>query len=293
MIIEQLKDLKKKASTTLAITLIASVGILIAALITQKSEIIPFAVAPFLIGLIIVASLKAKFSKLFKTAFVADALKSTFENLVYTPEKGFDRNVIASTGMIRMGDRYSSNDYISGKYHNVGFEQSDLKIQEVHTYTDSKGQTHTEVENIFVGKWMIFDFNKNFQANIQVRTKNFYNSKLKTQWGGMKYQEVKMEDEAFNKQFKIYAQSEHEAFYILTPSFMEKLKETATGLGGRVMFCFIDNKLHIALNNSKDAFEYSIFGKLDEQVINDYVFKEIKLITDFVDKLSLENDIFK
>lgn len=37
--------------------------------------------------------------------------------------------------------------------------------------------------------------------------------------------DIETEDVEINNSFNIYAQTEHEAFYILTPSFMEKLKK--------------------------------------------------------------------
>ena len=288
---EELISLRKRAIVTIAtsipITILAGIIIFI-----KRPEYIFIVIPLILIPIIIFAVINKKFNAIFKEEFVKDALKSVFDNLVFDPSKGISRSTIANTGMIYMGDRFYSNDLISGTYKDVKFVQSDVKIQDEETYTDSKGHTHTQIINILVGKWMIFDFNKTFKANVQVKSKFFSFSKL-GKFGDSRYQTVKMEDEDFNKKFSIHAQNEHDAFYILTPQLMEKIKNLNEGLKGRMMLCFIDNKLHVALNNNKDSFEYSLFGKLDEAQINDYVSKEIKIITDFVDKLSLENDIFK
>lgn len=292
MIIEKLKGLRKKAFTTLFITGFLVIVCVIFGLILKKQFIFYIAFFVLVVGIIVISVFSSEYKKIFKTNFVAESLKSVFDNLQYNPDAGIDESLIKSTGMIRMGNMYHANDYISGSYHNVSFVQSDIKIQDEHIHYDSDGHAHSEIENIFVGRWMIFDFNKRFSANVQVRTKNFYNSKLKIDKGESKYEEVKMEDDLFNKEFKIYAQNEHDAFYILTPHFMEKLKDVTDTLNTRIMFCFIDNKLHIAINNSKDAFEYSIFSKVDESTIKDYVFKEIDVIVNFVEKLSLESDIF-
>lgn len=288
---EELRKLQKQAKTLLAITipLAIIVGIV---LFLYKPEYIFFAIIVIIIPIIYCAFISKKYKTIFKEVFVKDALNAIFSDLVFDPNRGIDRSTIANTGMIYMGNRFSSNDYISGKYKDVSFVQSDVTIQDVETHTDSKGHTTTEVVNILVGKWMIFDFNKTFKANVQVKSKFFSYSKL-GKFGDSRYKTVKMEDEDFNKKFTIHAQDEHDAFYILTPQLMQRIKELNDGLKGRMMFCFIDNKLHVALNNNKDSFEYGMFRKLDEQVINEYVSKEIKIITDFVDKLNLENDIFK
>lgn len=269
-------------------TILAGIIILI-----KRPQFIFIVIPLILIPIIMYAVINNKFKAIFKEEFVKDALRSVFDNLTYDPKSGIDRETIADTGMLYMGNRFSSNDLISGTYKDVKFIQSDVQIQDVETHVDSEGHSHTEVHNILIGKWMIFDFNKTFKANIQVKSKFFSYSNLGFKLGESKYKTVKMEDEDFNKKFTIHAQDEHDAFYVLTPQLMERIKSLNEGLKGKMMFCFIDNKLHVALNNNKDSFEYSVLKKLDENVIKDYVSGEIRIITDFVDKLNLENVIFK
>ena len=225
------------------------------------------------------------FSKEFKNIFVLRSLKNIFEDVTYNPEKGFSESFIRSVGMISTGDSYESNDYISGKYRNISFEQSDVHIQEEHESTDSEGNTTTTWVTIFEGRIMIFDFNKQFKANVQVASRYFGANVLP--WS-KKFTKVNMEDMEFNKTFNVYAESEHDAFYILTPHFMEKLKNIKKTLNCGIMFCFVDNKLHIAVDNSKDSFE-----PVDEQKIEEEITKDIKFITNFVDELNLENDLFR
>ena len=69
---------------------------------------------------------------------------------------------------------------------------------------------------------MIFDFNKNFKSNVQVISNDFIKRSLPHIKNNKK---VKLEDIEFNKMFKIYSEIEHDAFYILTPHFMEKIKK--------------------------------------------------------------------
>ena len=221
------------------------------------------------------------------------SLNKIFTDLKYFPDKGLDYGVIANTRMMDMGDRYSSNDYFEGKYKNVNVKQADVHIEEEQQTTDSDGHTTTTWVTIFEGKWMIFDFNKTFTANVQVSQKGFGNSRVNN-WGEKnKYKKVEMEDAEFNKMFRIYAQNEHDAFYILTPSLMEKIKNLARTVSGKLLLCFINNELHIGLYNYKDSFEHSVYKKIDEEKINDDISKEIKIITNFVDELDLDNSLFR
>ena len=230
------------------------------------------------------------FNKNYKNIFVLKALKNNFDDIVYSPDKGFNERYVDEVGMLDTGDRYHSNDFISGAYKGIKFEQADVHIEEKHEEKDEDGRTRTVWETLFRGRLMVFDFNKRFKANIQVSSRYFDAESLP--WG-KKFTRVKMEDLEFNKNFCVYAQSEHEAFYILTPHFMEKLKEVTNKLNCGIMFCFVDNRLHIAIDNNEDSFECNVFKVINEQEIEADIIKDIKVITDFVNELSLDNDLFR
>lgn len=294
MSVEELEIVRRKAVNNVLIGIV--ITIIIDIIICLLTKIIFFALFIFILGLAVtmIASNKStnEFNKAFKKVFVLKALQSTFDNLIYEPEKGLDEDIIGNTQMMDMGDIYSSNDLISATYKNINVIQADVHIKEQRETTDSDGHIQTTYVTIFMGKWMIFDFNKKFKANLQVCQKGFYNAVVNN-WGTTtKYQKVMMEDQEFNNNFRIYAQSEHEAFYILTPSLMEKIKKLASSISGQILLCFIDNKLHVGVQNNKDSFEHSIFKKINEEEVMNEISKDIKLITSFVDELDLDNDLF-
>ena len=223
----------------------------------------------------------------FKNSCVLGGLKNIFSDVEYNSSKGFSEDFIRKVGMLDTGDSFESNDYISGKYKNIGFEQSDIHIQEVHEEKDSDGNVEKVWETTFLGRVMVFDFNKKFKANLQVVSRGF-DAGAFASVGSI----VKLEDVEFNRDFIVYAQDEHEAFYILTPQFMEKIKNITDKLNCGISFCFFDSKLHIAVDNNYDSFECNILKPLDENEVKDSILKDIKLITDFVDELNLDNDLF-
>lgn len=234
-----------------------------------------------------------KFNNGFKNVFVFSALNKIFDNLNYFPDKGLEKSIIEDTKMMNMGDKYSSNDYFEAEYKNVKVKQADVHIEEEHKTTDSDGNQTTEWTTIFRGKWMIFNFNKKFNANIQVCQNGFRNSTI-SNWGEtQKYQKIKMEDELFNKMFTVYAQDMHDAFYILTPSLMEKIKKLSNDIDGEILLCFINNELHVGLYNNEDSFEHSVYKKINEEKINNEISRDIKVITNFVDQLNLDNNLFR
>jgi len=295
MSVEELEVLRKEARNMLLIGIFCS--FVMASVLFFITKFIPIIFIGFVVGMIITLLISSKptdkFILAFKETFVLKSLRSVFTDLNYQPQKGIDPSIIRNTQMMDMGDRYSSNDYISAKYKNINIEQADVHIEEEHESTDSDGHTTTTWETLFKGRWMIFDFNKNFKANIQVCQKGFGNSRINN-WGNkLKYKKVMMEDQLFNKKFRIYAQSEHEAFYILTPSLMEKIQSLTNTIDGKILLCFIDNKLHVGIQNNEDSFEHSIFKKINENKVIEEISKDIKLITNFVDELDLDNDLFR
>ena len=291
---EEVERLRKKAKRIELIGIFISIIISVVVGVMFKTPIAFFIfVFGFVLTTIINIGPRKKFSLAFKNTYVLKSLQSIFENLDYRPESGLKRDIIANTKMMNMGDRYSSNDYIYGTYKGISVTQADVHIEEEHTTTDSDGHTQTTWVTLFRGRWMVFDFNKIFKANIQVCQKGFGNARI-SNWGSdLKYKKVQMEDEDFNKRFRIFAQDEHDAFYILTPSLMEKIKRVSESINGRLLFCFVDNKLHIGLQNGKDSFEHGIFKKINEEKVINEISQDIKLITDFVDQLNLDNDLFR
>lgn len=254
----------------------------------------------FIIALLLTLGPKKKYSKAYKEYIVLRGLKEIFTDLNYEPESGMPRSTIADTHMMYMGDIYKSNDFISGKYKDVAFSQADVHIQEERETTDSDGNTTTYYVTIFRGRWMVFDFNKEFKANVQVAQKGFGNNRVKERGLFSKkddksyYQNVKMESESFNKRFNVYAQSEHEAFYILTPSLMEKIERLDDNNKGKLLLCFINNRLHIGLYDNKDSFEApNCLFKINEEKELNRTNGDIKVITQFVDELNLDNTLFK
>lgn len=235
----------------------------------------------------------SKYKVIYKDYYVKKALESVFTDLEYKPDEGISETVIRETEMMNMGDDFESNDFFSGKYKNINVEQADVEITEERERENSDGDTETYTVTLFRGKWMIFDFNKPFKANMQVKSKWFDNSKI-INWGkDIKFKRVKLEDEEFNKYFTVYAQDEEEAFYILTPHFMDKIKKVSNNVSGELLLCFINNKLHIGLDSNDDSFEPSLLSNSTEEQINNNILADIKVITNFIDQLNLDNDLFK
>lgn len=232
------------------------------------------------------------YRKIYKAYFVERNLRQSFTDIYYNHEQGMSKEVLKSTDMIRTGDVYRSNDFTSGKYRDVAFSQADVEIQEEHT--DSDGDT-TYV-TIFKGRWMVFEFPKSFNFRLEVVQKwfNAHKKPSKDKTLKRKIEKISTESPTFNKKFNVYAEDGFEAYYILDPAFIDHIEKLSEAHKGKLLLCFVDNRLHVGLNDKKDAFEPpSPFKPIDEKNENQKVRTDIKTITDFVDFLKLDRKLFK
>ena len=234
----------------------------------------------------------ATYRKLYKAYFVEQNLRQIFTDIYYNHEQGMPKEILKSTDMMRTGDIYRSNDFTSGKYKDVAFSQADVEIQEEHT--DSDGDT-TYV-TIFKGRWMVFEFPKTFSFRLEVVQKWFsaHKKPSKDKTTNRKIEKISTESTTFNKKFNVYAEDGFEAYYILDPAFIDHIEKLSESHKGKLLLCFVDNKLHVGLNDGKDAFEPPRpFKPIDEKTEYQKIHTDIKTITDFIDFLKLDRKLFK
>ncbi|MBQ6498265.1 MAG: DUF3137 domain-containing protein [Bacilli bacterium] len=221
-----------------------------------------------------------EYRKKYREVIVDGVLKEMFTDIETDYSKGIDKGTIRSTNIIHagIGTSFSSEDYVKGKYKNVVFEVSD-----VHTsHSDEDGNRIID----FQGQYYIFEFNKEFKGSVRV----LYNDEKKIYKKFPDY--VELEDEEFNNNFTVLAKDKHLAYYILTPNFVEKIKELAYKFGG-VNFLFIDNKVHIAIYNDEDLFEFNVIEKLNLEKESEKVRNNLTDIIKIIDMLDLNDKVFK
>ena len=232
----------------------------------------------------------AAYRDAYKTYFVQESLAEVFDNLKYDRNSGLPRLVVQE--VMTAGDRYHSNDLITAKYKDINFTQADVHTEREHRSTDSNGHTTTTYTTIFKGRFLIFDFNRDFKFRLELVGKNFAGARL-VRSNKAKFGKIETESPEFSKHFTIYAQDGFEAFYILDPSFIEKLQALGEYYDDHILFGFIDKRLYVAVGDNNDSFEPPHPDKLtDEKAEINRVKSDIATIIQFVDKLTLNRYMF-
>lgn len=225
-----------------------------------------------------------KLSKKFKVEVLTGLIATFVDNGKFDPNNGLSQSEVYASEFLIRADRFHSEDYLSGSIEGVKFVSSDVKLEERHV-RQTKNGTETYYETYFLGRLFRFEFNKSFEGYLQV-LEGARPSRNR------KYKKVKLESIQFNKKFKTYATSEHSAFYVLTPHFMEALMKFEQKNKGKIYFSFIDSTLNIGINNFVDTFELRMFKKLDDSTFESFK-RDLLVIKDVITELKLNNNIFK
>lgn len=230
----------------------------------------------------------AAYKDAYKSYFVAASLAKVFSNISYNHAAGLDPAVVRQ--VMTTADRYNSNDYMTATYKNINFTQADVHTEEKHTTVDSDGHVRTYYVTLFKGRFLIFDFDRNFSTNLQVASRHFYGAKLKHSENQLKFERIKTESTEFNKKFRVFAEDGVDALYILDPAFMEKIQKLYADCRHELLLTFMDKKVYIAINDGRDSLEppKNIRKPLDENTEIAKVQQDILTITNFVDSLNLD-----
>ncbi|SEG17027.1 Protein of unknown function [Eubacterium ruminantium] len=218
--------------------------------------------------------LNKTFKSIYKDQVVLKVLQNHFQDVRYDWKSGFNYRFVQDMGIIASGNTYHSEDYLTAVYKGVRFQQADVTIEE--ETTDSDGNTTTTV--YFKGRIICIDYpkqtdfvrliSKKFRFPMHLRKKN--------------YPDVEMENVAFNKNFAVKSSVPQDAFYLLTPQMMEKLTEIVNVYGNVGMTCF-GNRLNIAINTKRNAFDVRMSKKLTYENEMALLTQDVQLIENLID----------
>jgi len=194
---------------------------------------------------------------LYKETFVRQLLNQHFQDVYYNWEQGMDQNLIKNSGICRLGNRYHSEDYLNAVYRGIRFQQADVTIQ---YHTSSGRSSHTTT--YFQGRMFCFEYPSKRSYAVQVHSKNFIYAGEPA--SGIRREKLKMESVDFNKEFTVRALSGHDAFYILTPQMMERLRALRTKYGS-ITLVFDHGYVMVGLNSKMDSFDANLSKPIDYQ----------------------------
>ena len=255
----------------------ASMDHFITSAIMSVFVIFPIAFFTILFGGIFLICVRAagKHSNFYRDykIFVDEKIRKRFGNVVYRVNASVPYATIISSGLLdKLGidstesSGYMGNDFLSVVYKNAFFRQCDVEFYQRH----------------FKGQWRVFEFNKKFDSEVFVVSKNFRRV-IKNLKACNTYKTIKTEWEEFNKKYIVFAKGEIEALSCLDPAVIEAL-DRARKKKNQVVFSFNGSMLHMC-QKGHDFFEPDFLSGIDEERENAKIDVEIDDLVGVMDAM--------
>lgn len=187
--------------------------------------------------------------------------------------------VFSASGAVPSFTSEQYDDIFWGTFKDVNIEIVEPK------YTVGSGKHR---RTVFDGVIVKLAMNKNFTSHTVIKPNSLIKmSPLKA------LRHTELEDVEFNKKFDVYTNDEIDARYLITPSFMERLKNIKTAFKASSVSCaFYGDLLIIALPTNKDIFSIcSLIKKVDDSKQFFQMYEEIISIVKLIDYFKLDQKI--
>lgn len=240
-----------------------------------------FAIAG-IVFIVIGSSKKRKLSKEFKEQFVPQLIKSVYPDATYDSSQGLALEMVMEPGLLKQPDLYGCEDFLSASYDGVPFVMSDFVMQEMHVYTDSKGNTRVTYETYAKGQFMIIDYKREFDKVLKITSTR----SLGINTRGL--EKVETESLDFNDVFTTFSSDQLTAFYVLTPQMQLKLLEFKSKMRGSISMAFMKGKLYVALCNNSSILDINASKPISQETL-DFLETQITLPAMIINEFGLSD----
>ena len=203
-----------------------------------------------------------RYYKFYKEIFVRAVINDIDAGLKYDPYTGMQEEEFQKFRIYRKS-RIKSEDRITGVYCGIKFS-----LSEVH----SNGRFYMKTDNPLIAAIMLikvfYDNYMDFDGNVLIcelakKTSGktiVVSRELNAKIFGEKEM---MDDVDFMRDFRVFADDKVEARYLLTPAFMERLREINRETSGEFSLSavFMDKRLYLFLKGAPDLFETTLFNR--------------------------------
>ncbi len=141
---------------------------------------------------------------------------------------------------------------------------------------------------VFNGVIIKLDMNKSFTSHTVIKPNSLMHLSPSS-----KLHRTELEDVEFNKKFDVYTNDEVDARYLITPTFMERLKNMKTAFRANNVSCaFYGKLLIVALPTNQDLFSIcSLIKPIDDRTQYFQMYEEIVSIIKLIDHFKLNQKI--
>ncbi len=186
-------------------------------------------------------------------------------------------------GIIPSYSSVETEDLVIGNYSDVSITFEEWKL------VRGSGKHR---KTVFEGATILLGFNKNFLGKTVIRRDsgkigNFASKIADSDLKGL--EKVNFEDPEFEKKFEVFSSDQIEARYLITPAFMERLKNLTKFFNAdSVIAGFSDNSLFLMFEGAENLFEVgSMFEEINLIRDSKRAVKQMNLIFELIDYLKI------
>lgn len=250
--------------------------------------LILFIMVPVMIilGTKIDPKIRKEYMTAYKEILVIPTLAEKFDRYTYSVDGKVTIHDIKNLGIWNKKQedfKVHTEDFLTGTYQGVYYEQTDADIR---CRLSRSSDKETVVFNGTISK---FRFNKKISGRLVLRLR--YESLGGTfSDGGLP--QIKTENTEFNNKFTIYSEDGHDAFYILTPQFMEYLMKLYNTLPGtmhtsKTLVVIFENDTVTILRGGVRMFELSAARKVNFYEAKGNITREMRDMLEIVNILKI------
>lgn len=248
----------------LAVVALAWAGILYLRFPREKRWVIPPGAAVFLY-FVIDSTFERFWKRRFKRQILAPALGVLQKEMRYEPDGAVPRETFLASCLFPLRvDRYVGEDHVRGRVEATRIELSELHARHcVKRWSPWKGIDKNAYVSIFRGFFFVADFNKDFLGTTLVLPESksgqsvlfdVHTKALARENRRRRREPVLLEDPEFERLFAVHSDDQVEARYLLSPSFMERLKEHRRKGGDPLAVSFSASRIFVAIFTGRDLF---------------------------------------
>ena len=231
-----------------------------------------------------------RYYKFYKEIFVRAVINDIDAGLKYDPYTGMQEEEFQKFKIYRKS-RIKSEDRITGVYCGIKFSLSEVHSNSrFYMKTDNPLIAAIMLIKIFYDNYMDFDGNvlicelakktsgKTIVVSRELNAKIFGEKEM-------------MDDVYFMRDFRVFADDKVEARYLLTPAFMERLREINRETSGEFSLSavFMDERLYLFLNGAPNLFETTLFDRTASIELAREYQTQIRKILSLIETLKLTN----
>ena len=232
----------------------------------------------FCLAFIVWALIKKSFEHSIKEKIMPTVCQC-FGNMSWSHSEYYEGKTFSTSGVIPNYSSDSYDDIFEGSYKDVNIEivESDFTI--------GSGKNR---RTVFDGVIVKLKMNKKFVSHTVIKPDSLFHASVLPN-----LKRTELEDPEFNKKFDVFTNDPIDARYLITPTFMERLKNLKTAFKANKVSCaFFNDYLIIALSTQKDLFSLcSLVKKIDDKQQYLEMYEEIVSIIKLIDHFKLNEKI--